>query len=85
MQITDVRIKRSSKEGTLKALATVVIDDAIVIHNIKIINGEKGLFVAMPGRRGDKGFIDFVHPINTETRNMMQDAILEGYRKAVGE
>lgn len=84
MQITDVRIKTSEKEGALKALATVVIDDAIAIHGIKVIEGEKGLFIAMPSRRGDKGFIDFVHPINTETRNMLQKAILEEYGKAVG-
>lgn len=81
MKITSVIIRRINKEGKLKALATVVIDDAIVIHNIKIIEGKNGLFMAMPSRKTDQGFIDFVHPINTETRKMMQDAILEEYAR----
>lgn len=81
MEITSVVIKRNDKEGTLKALATIIIDDAIAIHNIKLIEGEKGMFMAMPSRKSDKGFIDFVHPINTETRKMMQDAILAEYNK----
>lgn len=79
MQITDVKIKRNTKERNLKALATVVLDDAIAIHHIKIIEGKNGLFIAMPSRKSDQGFIDFVHPINTETRKMMQDAILAEY------
>lgn len=81
MEITSVIIKRNDKEGALKALATIIIDDAIAIHNIKLIEGEKGMFMAMPSRKSDKGFIDFVHPINTETRKMMQDAILAEYHK----
>ena len=81
MQITDIRIKKNPKEGTLKAFATIVLDDAIVIHDIKVIEGEKGLFIAMPGRRNDKGYIDFVHPINTETRLMLQNAIIEEFNK----
>ena len=81
MEITSVIIKRINKESTIKALATVTIDDAIAIHKIKIIEGKNGLFIAMPSRKSDKGFIDFVHPINTETRNMMQSAIIAEYSK----
>ena len=81
MQITDIRIRKNSKEGTLKALASIVLDDAIVIHDIKVLEGKNGLFIAMPSRKSDKGYIDFVHPINTETRNLLQDAILAEYNK----
>ena len=81
MEITSVIIKGINKESTIKALATVTIDDAIAIHNIKIIEGKNGLFIAMPSRKSDKGFIDFVHPINTETRNVLQNAILAEYTK----
>lgn len=80
MQITDIRIRKIN-ESSLKAFASIVIDDAIVIHNIKIIEGDKGLFIAMPGRKSDKGFMDFVHPINSETRILLQNAILEKYNK----
>lgn len=85
MQITDVRIKTNVKEGGLKAWASVVIDDAIVIHNIKLLDNGKGLFIAMPSRRSDQGFIDFVHPINQEARNQLQNAIIEAYGKVVKE
>ncbi|MBP5323974.1 MAG: septation regulator SpoVG [Pseudobutyrivibrio sp.] len=81
MEITSIIIKRINKEGNLKALATITIDNAIAIHNIKIIEGKNGLFIAMPSRKSDQGFIDFVHPINTETRNMMQNAILAEFDK----
>ena len=81
MQITDIRIRKNAKEGTLKALVSIVGDDAIVVHDIKVLEGKNGLFIAMPSRKSDKGFIDFVHPINTETRNFMQDAILAEYNK----
>ena len=81
MEITSVIIKRINKESTIKALATVTIDDAIAIHNIKIIEGKNGLFIAMPSRKSDKGFVDFVHPINTETRKILQDAVFEEYNK----
>ena len=81
MEITDVRISRNVNKGSFKALATVVIDNAIAIHNIKIIDGAKGLFIAMPSRKTDQGFIDFVHPINADTRKLLQDAILAEYNK----
>lgn len=81
MQITDVRIRKNEKEGTLKAVASVVIDNAIVIHHIKILDSGKGLFISMPSRKSDQGFIDFVHPINQEARNILQNAIIEAYGK----
>ena len=81
MEITDVRINRNVNEGSLKALATVVIDNAIAIHNIKIIDGAKGMFIAMPSKKTDQGFIDFVHPINADTRKLMQDTILAEFNK----
>lgn len=83
MQITDVRIKKNDNEGVLKAMASVVIDDAIVIHNIKLLDNGKGFFISMPSRKSDKGFVDYVHPINQEIRNQLQNAIIEEYGKAV--
>ena len=83
MNITDVRVKRISKEGKMKAVASITLDDVFVIHDIKIIEGEKGPFIAMPSRKAADGeYRDIAHPINSETRTRLQDLILDAYSKA---
>ena len=80
MQITDVRIRRSDKEGSMKAVVSITLDNEFVIHDIKVIQGEKGLFIAMPSRMAADGeYRDIAHPINSRTREMMQRIILEKY------
>lgn len=86
MQITDVRIRKISKEGKMKAVVSITLDDEFVVHDIKVIEGEKGLFIAMPSRRaGDGEYRDIAHPINSNTREMIQDIILEKYEAAMLE
>ena len=80
MQITDVRIRKVAKEGKMKAVVSITIDNEFVVHDIKIIEGEKGLFIAMPSRKATDGeYRDIAHPINSDTRNMIQTLILEQY------
>lgn len=82
MKITDVRIHLMTKEGKMKAVASITIDDSFVVHDIKIIEGEKGLFIAMPSRKTTEGdFRDIAHPINSETRSHIQTLILERYEE----
>ena len=80
MQITDVRIRRIEKEGSMKAVVSITIDNEFVIHDIKVIQGEKGYFIAMPRRMAADGeYRDIAHPINARTREMIQSVILEKY------
>lgn len=80
MQITDVRVRRVAKEGKMRAIVSITIDNEFVIHDIKVIEGEKGLFIAMPSRKSADGeYRDIAHPINSETRQRIQDFILEKY------
>ena len=80
MQITDVRIRKVAKEGKMKAVLSITIDNEFVVHDIKVIEGEKGLFIAMPSRKAADGeYRDIAHPINSDTRNMIQTLILEQY------
>ena len=82
MQITDVRVRKIDKEGRLKGMASVTFDDLFVVHDIKIVDGEHGLFIAMPSRRSKEGgYRDIAHPINPEMRQRMQDVILEEFFK----
>ncbi len=84
MQITDIRVRRIAKEGKMKAIVSVTLDDAFVVHDIKVIEGEKGLFIAMPSRRASDGeYRDIAHPINSETRDTLQREILEKYRESL--
>ena len=77
MQITDVRIRRVEKEGNMKAVVSITIDEEFVVHDIKIIEGEKGLFIAMPSRKAADGeYRDIAHPINSGTRERIQKLIL---------
>lgn len=80
MEITDIRIRKVEAEGKLKAYVTVTFDDSFVVHNVKVIEGDSGVFIAMPSRKTRKGeFKDVAHPINTDFRNRMQAQILEAY------
>jgi stage V sporulation protein G len=80
MQITDVRIRKISAEGKMKAIVSVTFDNEFVVHDIKVIEGQNGLFIAMPSRKTPTGeFKDIAHPINTDTRQKIQQAILDEY------
>ena len=82
MKVTDIRVRRISREGKMRAVVSVTFDDAFVIHDVKIIEGNDKLFVAMPSRRTQEGvFKDIAHPINTEMRESLQTAILEKYEE----
>lgn len=84
MQITDVRIRQIAKEGKMKAIVSITVDDEFVIHDIKIIEGERGLFIAMPSRKTEEGeYRDIAHPINSKTRDRIHGIILERYQEAV--
>ncbi len=86
MQITDVRARRVAKEGKLKAVVSVTIDGEFVVHDIKVIEGEKGLFIAMPSKKAADGeYRDIAHPINSGTRERIQSIILEEYEKVLLE
>ena len=86
MQITDIRVRKITKEGKMKAVVSVTFDEIFVVHDIKVIEGEKGLFIAMPSRRsGDGEYRDIAHPINSEMRDKLQNEILEKYEEAVKE
>lgn len=84
MQITDVRIRKVEKEGKMKAVVSITIDEEFVVHDIKIIEGEKGLFIAMPSRKAADGeYRDIAHPINSDTRDRIQKLILEKYEETI--
>ena len=86
MQITDVRIRSVEKEGKMKAVVSITIDDEFVVHDIKIIEGEKGMFIAMPSRKAADGeYRDIAHPINTATRERLQSMILSKYQESLEE
>ena len=78
MQITDVRVRKVAKEGKLKAVVSITMDEEFVVHDIKVIEGEKGLFIAMPSKRAlDGEYRDIAHPINSGTRDRIQKIILD--------
>ena len=84
MDITDIRIRKVEAEGKLRAYVTVTFDDCFVIHNVKIIEGKNGRFIAMPSRKTKTGeYKDVAHPINSDFRQSLQDRILEAYTKEV--
>lgn len=86
MRITDVRVRMVNKSSKMKAVVSVTIDDVFVVHDIKVIEGEKGMFIAMPSRKaGDGEYKDIAHPINSETRDMLQDIVLESFQKELEE
>ena len=86
MKITDVRVRKITKEGKMKAIVSITIDDEFVVHDIKVIEGEKGLFIAMPSKKATDGeYRDIAHPINQTTRENIQNIILDRYEKALLE
>lgn len=86
MVITDIRVRKLNADGKMKAIVSVTFDDAIAVHDIKVIEGTEKLFVAMPSRKTPEGeFKDIVHPINAQARQEIEAAILEKYYQAVAE
>ena len=86
MNITDVRIRKINDEGKMKAVVSITFDDEFVVHDIKIIEGQNGLFIAMPSRKmGEGDFRDIAHPLVSETRNKIRDAIFEEYEKVLAQ
>ena len=86
MNITDARVRKIAKEGKMKAIVSITIDDEFVVHDIKVIEGEKGLFIAMPSKKATDGeYRDIAHPINSATRENIQKIILDNYEKALQE
>ena len=84
MNITDVRVRKVAKEGKMKAVVSITIDDEFVVHDIKVIEGEKGLFIAMPSRKATDGeYRDIAHPINSTTRTEIQNIILTKYEETI--
>ena len=86
MDITDIRIRRVSADGKLKAYVTVTFDDCFVVHNVKVIEGKNGAFIAMPSRKTKTGeYKDVAHPINSAFRGMLQDKILRAYESTASD
>lgn len=86
MNITDVRVRKITKEGKMKAVVSITLEDVFVVHDIKVIEGDKGLFIAMPSKKAADGeYRDIAHPINSETREMIQSIVLSAYEKALLE
>ncbi len=82
MNITDIRMRLMNKDTKMRAVASVTLDNEFVIHDIKVIEGEKGWFIAMPSRKSADGeYRDIAHPIKSDVRDMLQKTILEEYRK----
>ena len=86
MQVTDVRVRKIAKEGRMKAIVSITLDEEFVVHDIKVIEGDKGLFIAMPSKRtADGEYKDIAHPIKSSARDVIQKVILESYEKALLE
>lgn len=86
MRVTDVRIRKIAKEGRMKAIVSITIDNEFVVHDIKVIEGDKGLFIAMPSKKAADGeYRDIAHPISSATRESLQSIILERYGQALLE
>lgn len=86
MTITDVRVRKVESEGKMKAVVSITIDDEFAVHDIKVIEGDKGLFIAMPSRKAKDGeYRDIAHPINSDTREKLQKTILDHYEAAMLE
>lgn len=84
MQVTDVRVRKVNQDGKMKAVCSVTFDDAFVVHDIKVVEGQNGLFVAMPSRRTPSGeFRDIAHPISAAARQQIQEAVLKAYQEEI--
>ena len=83
MEVTDVRVRKINGEGKLRAIVSITLDDVFVVHDIKVIDGDTGLFIAMPSKKAADGmFRDIAHPINSETREYLKKVIIGAYKKA---
>ena len=86
MNITDVNVRLIKKEGKMKAVASITIDNEFVVHDIKVIDGDRGMFIAMPSRKsGDGEYRDIAHPLNSEMRNRLQEIIIDAYNRSCEE
>jgi len=86
MEITDVKIRKLMPDGRLRAIVSITLDNAIAVHDIKIIQGDERLFAAMPSRRDESGtFRDIVHPITAEARRNLENAVLDAYMKQLSD
>lgn len=85
MQITDIRLRLMENGGKMKAVASVTFDEEFVVHDIKVIDGENGLFIAMPSKRIGEEYKDIAHPLNSQTRSRISTAILEKYNATIAE
>ncbi len=86
MQITDVKVRKINAEGRMKAVVSVTFDDCFVVHDIKVIEGQEKLFIAMPSRKTPDGeFKDIAHPINAEMRELLQNTVLAKYEESLSE
>jgi stage V sporulation protein G len=86
MNITDVRVRKITKEGKMRAVVSITLDEVFVVHDIKVIEGEKGMFIAMPSKKATDGeYRDIAHPINSETRSTIQKTVLAAYDEAMLE
>ncbi len=82
MEITDIKIRRMVTEGRLRAVVSITIDHMLAVHDIKVVQGDERLFVAMPSRKDENGvFRDIVHPITVSSRKMLEDEVLEAYNR----
>ncbi|MBO4903152.1 MAG: septation regulator SpoVG [Lachnospiraceae bacterium] len=86
MNITDIRVRKVTKEGKMKAVVSITFDNEFVVHDIKVIDGDKGLFIAMPSRKTAEGeYRDIAHPISTQSRESLQALILKAYEDSLKE
>ncbi len=86
MNITDVRVRKVAKQGKMRAIVSITLDNEFVVHDIKVIEGEKGLFIAMPSKKSADGeYRDIAHPINSDTRKQIQDVVLKAFDEAADE
>lgn len=86
MKVTDVRIRRLTREGKMRAIVSITFSNMFVVHDVRVIEGNNGLFVAMPSKRTTSGeFRDIAHPINSETRAIVQESVLEAYSREMAE
>jgi stage V sporulation protein G len=84
MNITDVRVRKINTEGKMKAVVSVTFDNAFVVHDVKVVEGMNGIFVAMPSRKTPEGdFRDIAHPISAAAREVIQTAVLKAYQEAI--
>lgn len=84
MNVTDVRVRKINQDGKMKAIVSVTLDDAFVVHDVKVVEGQNGLFVAMPSRKTPEGeYRDIAHPITTDARELIQNAVLQAYQNAL--